>query len=155
MDNYEQLFEAYTAEMREAQAGAKAWWQTLLAREEIQGRTPEAASEAVEKRWPMGAVSHPGVIAVFRKWALECQAMNDEAEATEDDDENEEFDESDWGSEDDEDANELQDLATLEAPVEPRELLIEMLPGRADDLAEFLADFVFTPLGLDKDDRWI
>jgi len=39
--------------------------------------------------------------------------------------------------------------------VEPRELLIEMLPNRIEDLAEFMADFVFTPLGLDKNERWI
>ncbi|CAG1017815.1 hypothetical protein BURC_02510 [Burkholderiaceae bacterium] len=160
MDDYKQLFDAYLTEMREAQATANAWWEALLIREAQLGRDAAAAQEALDQRWPMGPVSHPAVIAVFRKWALECQALNDAAEDDDDDDDDEvdDDDESDWGSEDDDDEDDddaPSDLATLDAPVEPRELLIEMLPGRADDLVEFLADFVFTPLGLDKDDRWI
>ncbi|HEY0856432.1 MAG TPA: hypothetical protein VGE16_05215 [Albitalea sp.] len=156
MDDYKQLFEAYVAEMRQAQAAALAWWETLLIREQQASGSAEVAEEALEKRWPLGAVSHPFVIAAFRKWALEVQALNDEAESDSDEDADEDdADEADWGSEDAVRDEPVQDLATLEAPVEPRDLLIEMLAGRADDLSEFLADFVFTPLGLDKEDRWV
>ena len=143
MNSYEQLFNDYLVEMRAAQATAQAWWEALRAGEKEPGSSAAKIEELLEARWPLGAVSHPAVIAAFRKSALRCQALNDAAEE----------DDEDWG--DDEDDDDLVDLAALEAPVEPRELLIEMLPGRADDLAEFLADFVFTPLGLDKDDRWI
>jgi len=154
MDDYKQLFDAYVAEMRQAQAAALAWWEALVMREQQAVGSAEAAGEALERRWPMGAVSHPFVIATFRKWALQVQTFNDDAESdTDDDDDN--ADEAEWGSEDEDDEEAVQDLATLEAPVEPRDLLIEMLAGRADDLAEFLADFVFTPLGLDKEDRWV
>lgn len=154
MNKYEQLFNDYVLDMRAAQAIAQAWWEALRVREQRPGSAAAEIEEVLETRWPMGAVSHPAVIAAFRKWALRCQALNDAAEDEEDDDDDgAESDDEDWGSDDDED--EVVDLAALEAPVEPRELLIEMLPGRADDLAEFLADFVFTPLGLGKDDRWI
>lgn len=154
MNKYEQLFNDYVLDMRAAQAIAQAWWEALRVREQRPGSAAAEIEEVLETRWPMGAVSHPAVIAAFRKWALRCQALNDAAEDEEDDDDDgAESDDEDWGSDDDE--GEVVDLAALEAPVEPRELLIEMLPGRADDLAEFLADFVFTPLGLGKDDRWI
>lgn len=156
MSTYQQLFNDYVVDMRAAQAVAQAWWEALRVREQRPGSAAAEIQELLETRWPMGAVSHPAVIAAFRKWALRCQALNDTAqdEEEEDADDDAESDDEDWGSDDDED-DDVVDLAALEAPVEPRELLIEMLPGRAEDLAEFLADFVFTPLGLDKDDRWI
>ena len=155
MDDYKQLFEAYTVQMRLAREKAQAWWAAMLAREAAAGLDAAAADEALEKRWPLGAVSHPAVIATFREYALACQELNDRAEQEDlDEDEEEDFDEEDWG-EDDEEEDAPEDLSTLEAPVEPPELLIQMLEGRADDLAEFLADFVFLPLGLDKNERWI
>lgn len=155
MNDYKELFEAYVDEMRAAQGVAQAWWEELLLREKQSGRDAAAAQEAVEKRWPLGSVSHPVVIATFRSFALQCQALNDRAEQKADEDESEELDEADWGGEDEDDEDAPEDLASLEAPVQPHELLIEMLSGRADDLAEFLADFVFSPLGLDKNDRWV
>jgi len=155
MDDYKQLFEAYTAQMRLARETAQAWWAALLAREAQAGLGPAAAEEALEKRWPLGAVSHPAVIATFRHYALLCQELNDRADEEDlDEDDEEDFDEEDWG-EDDQGEAAPEDLSTLEAPVEPQELLIDMLEGRADDLAQFLADFVFLPLGLDKNERWI
>lgn len=155
MNSYEQLFNDYLVDMRAAQATAQAWWEALRVREQRPGIAAAEIEELLETRWPMGAVSHPAVIAAFRKWALRCQALNDAAEdEEEDDDDYADSDDEDWGSDEEQD-DDVVDLAALVAPVEPRELLIEMLPGRAEDLAEFLADFVFTPLGLDKDDRWI
>ena len=155
MDDYKQLFEAYTAQMRLAREKAQAWWAAMLAREAEAGLDAVAAEEALEKRWPLGAVSHPAVISTFREYALLCQALNDRAEQEDlDEDGEEDFDEEDWG-EDDVEEEAPEDLSTLEAPVEPHDLLIEKLAGRADDLAEFMADFVFLPLGLDKNERWI
>lgn len=155
MDDYKQLFEAYTAQMRLSRDKAQAWWAALLAREAKAGLEPAAAEAALEKRWPLGAVSHPAVIATFRAYALLCQELNDRAEDGElDEEDDEDFEEEDWG-EDDEAEERPEDLSSLEAPVEPPELLIQMLEGRADDLSEFLADFVFLPLGLDKNERWI
>lgn len=159
MSDYKELFDDYVVEMRQARAVAQAWWQALLLGETQAGADEEAAKEAVDRRWPLGPVSHPFVIAVFRKYALECQRLNDEAEEAEDDEDDEDdpddADEADWGSDDADEEDEQADLEALEAPVEPRELLIEMLPNRVEDLAEFMADFVFTPLGLDKKERWI
>jgi hypothetical protein len=160
MSDYKELFDAYVVEMRQTRAVALAWWQALLLVETQSGADASAAQEAVDRRWPLGPVSHPFVIAVFRKYALECQRLNDLAEEEGEDDDGDEddldeSDEADWGSEDADEEDEQADLETLEAPVEPRELLIEMLPNRVEDLAEFMADFVFTPLGLDKKERWI
>lgn len=160
MSDYKELFDDYVVELRQARAVAQAWWQALLLGETQAGADAQAAQEAVDRRWPLGPVSHPFVIAVFRKYALECQRLNDAAEEAEEDDEDElddsdDSDESDWGSDDTDEEDEQADLEALEAPVEPRELLIEMLSNRVEDLAEFMADFVFTPLGLDKKERWI
>ena len=159
MSDYKELFDSYVVELRQAKAVAEAWWQALLLGEMQGGADAHAAREAVDWRWPLGPVSHPFVIAVFRKYALECQRLNDAAEeAEEDEDDEEDLDdssESDWGRDDTDEEDEEADLDALEAPVEPRELLIEMLANRIEDLAEFMADFVFTPLGLDKNERWI
>jgi hypothetical protein len=152
---YKTLFDDYVADMRGAQAIALAWWEALRVQEAGLRASPQAVEQALEARWPLGPVSHPVVIEVFRRRALECQALNDRAEDEADAADDElDAEEDDWGDEDEED-DAPEDLASLDAPVEPQQLLIEMLTGRADDLAEFLADFVFTPLGLDKDDRWI
>lgn len=158
MNPYEQIFEGYLAELRAAHAAASGWWATLLAQEAARGANAADAEAAVDARWPMGPVSHPAVIATFRKWALECQRLNDAAgdgqDEEDDDDEDEADDDGRWG-EDDPDEPADEDLGALEGPVEPRDLLIDMLAQRAEDMAEFMADFVFTPLGLDADDRWI
>lgn len=156
MSDYKQLFEAYVQDLHAARNTAQAWWEALLQREIQTGLDAAAAHEVLQARWPLGAVSHPAVIATFRSWALRVQTLNDQAELEEDDEEfDDDVDEEDWGDDGSDDEDQPEDLASLEAPVQPHELLIEMLPGRVDDLAEFMADFVFSPLGLDKDDRWV
>ncbi len=159
MDTYQELFDAYLADMRGAMSAARAWWSELEARE---GSAPAGPGRpALADRWPFGAASHPFVIACYRKWSLECEALNDRLEASDDDDDDDEeseHDEDQWGREDSEGEDGEdgpKDFADLEAPVEARELLIQMLPGRADDVAEFLALFVFDPVGMDRDDRLV
>lgn len=148
METYQELFDAYVAELREAMAAAKGWWDTLVAKEN---------EDVVRRRWPFGPASHPFVIAVFRKWSLAVQDLNDEMEAREDveEDEDEDEDEADWGESIDNDEAVVVEFAALEPPVQPRQLLLDMLPGRADDVATFMQDFVFDPVGLDKEDRWV
>ena len=153
---YQELFDAYVADMRKAVAAAQRWWVALLAEESARQGDAERAREAIRLRWPFGVASHPIIIAAYRHWALECQRLNDETEAAGEDDDGDlaPDDESAWGVEDEADDT-GPDLASLEGPIEPRDLLIDMLAGRADDVAQIMVDFVFDPVGLDKDDRWV
>lgn len=157
MNEYKQLFEAYLKDMRQAMKQAEAWWKQLQAKELATLGDPVAVQHSLGVRWPFGPASHPYVLACYRKWSLACQDLNDAVEDSEDDngDDGElvEASEADWG--DDSEEDEDDDLASLEGPIEPRELLIEMLPERADDVADFLSQMVFDPVGLDKDERWV
>lgn len=147
MSEYQQLFDAYVADMRNAAALARQWWAQLEAG--AHGRDPR-------ERWPFGAASHPFILHVYRHYGLECQRLNDEAEEAEEaaDTDFDPHDESAWGRDEEEEDTD-DDLATLTGPIEPRQLLVDMLAGRADDLQAFLQDMVFDPLGLDADDRWV
>lgn len=147
MNEYQQLFEAYVKDMRDAISSASSWWSQLCAND------PRAS-----ERWPLGPASHPFVLHVYRSYGLTCQALNDEIEEKgdeeDDDDDFDPDDESAWGK-DGEEEDENADLETLTGPIEPRELLLDFLPGRADDVHTFLQDMAFDPLGMDADDRWV
>lgn len=160
MNSYQQLFDAYVDDMREAITDARRWWDALLAIETARHGDESIAREALAQRWPFGIASHPYIVGVYRRWSLECQHLNDDREAADTDEGHDMADalESDWGN-DDEPAEEegigSRDIGEIEGAIEPRELLIDMLPGRADDVAEVMLDFVFDPMGLDDRDRWV
>lgn len=158
MNSYQDLFDAYVKDMREAIADARRWWEALLAIETVRCGDAVKARIALEERWPFGIAAHPYVIGVYRFWSLECQRFNEIAEFHGRDESDYLADEDDWGMEDamdDSDEATMSDLAAVDGPIEPRELLVDMLPGRADDVAEVMVDFVFDPRGLDENDRWV
>lgn len=158
MNTYQDLFDAYVSDMRAAIADARRWWEALLVIETARCGDAGKALTAIEQRWPFGIAAHPYVIGVYRFWSLECQRLNETIESPERDPRDGHADENDWGVEDamdDSDETTMSDLAEIDGPVEPRDLLIDMLPGRADDVAEVMVDFVFDPRGLDDHDRWV
>jgi hypothetical protein len=74
------LFDKYLAELRVAKQWAERWWQSLIDVEQHRTRDVERARRNVVIRWPVGRVAHQGVIAVVRRFWLECDALNRKAE---------------------------------------------------------------------------
>lgn len=72
--SHRDLQKAYIAEMREAMAVAKRWWQDLV-KAELKGSVLGAEAEA-ERRWPDGPASHPRVVGVIVKYMHACEALN-------------------------------------------------------------------------------
>jgi hypothetical protein len=52
------------------------WYQSLIDVEEERVDDHKLAAQAVKERWPVGAVAQGRVIAVIRKYWLECAALN-------------------------------------------------------------------------------
>lgn len=98
---------------------------------DIETRRANARNTAVanlKRRWPIGPTAHPYVIAVLRKFFLACEALNDEF--------------ADSGDEDEE--------------VYPHAFVSEwLLDEETDDLADFVSDLTYWPIGLDSDGDFV
>jgi hypothetical protein len=149
MNPYDELFQQYVAELRAAREEVLAWWESLLSDEARKTGDGETAERAVRARWPCGPVSHPRVIAVFRKYFIRCDEINEKI--------NEEWDSGDaervqfgewdtgWGVED-------EDVAEP-AVAEPRFVLIERVEAEDQVLGQFVNNLVFVPIGIDPEGR--
>ena len=73
---HEQLFVEYAKDLGRAKRAAEAWWQQLMAADATKVGSSKEAAEMVRQRWPLGAASHPYVVAVLRKYWLSCEAIN-------------------------------------------------------------------------------
>lgn len=73
---HRELFARWVDELGPAAERAQAWYEVLLETELERTPDEEAAREEVEANWPAGAVSHVSMIAVVRKFWLECDALN-------------------------------------------------------------------------------
>jgi len=73
MDEYEAIQEEYLAEMEMLRPSIEAWWNELF---KGMGKDSDAA-RPVWKRWPTGPAGHPRVLAVFRKYYLKVDEIND------------------------------------------------------------------------------
>jgi hypothetical protein len=156
LNRYQILFGQYVEELSRAEAVTARWWQRLLDAESARGATPQQAEECVRLRWPVGRAGHPLVLAVYRKFYIACERINEivgaayarkikEAAAR---------GEGDWGAEnlEAESATETWDDWGPEWEIDPPRFLVEMLFGRRDDLAELMTRMVFSPIG-EEDDR--
>ena len=144
MNEYQRLFREYVSELRLAKEGAIEWWNNLLARETSELGSRDEAEREIAKRWPFGPPSHPYINAVYRKYFIACERLNElyESSPSETDVDSEEK----WGTIDNEDES-AEELDDIEGPVDPPILLLEMLAGRDDDLADFMAGCVYSPIG--------
>jgi len=150
VNRYKLLFDDYVTELDRARTFTEAWWQRLLDQELAGGHTPEQAEEAVRRRWPMGPTSHPRVLAVYRRFYIACEGLNEEVMAAQArrTREAEERGHAGWGVEDPPDAAASDDDGWGdEWQVDPPGLLVDALFGRRDDLGEFMARMVFAPIG--------
>jgi hypothetical protein len=145
-DPYAELFEMYLAELREACEEALAWWHDLLRRHVDGAADPEAETRRLRSRWPLGPVAHPRVIAVYRKYYLAVDAVNqDILEREETPMDGDPLDARFWVEAED-------DGQALE---HPRAVLYERLDRVDPHLARFMDYMVFVPIGADRDGRLV
>lgn len=144
MSRYEQLFEEYVEELRAVRGEAFAWWEALLARNAPDGDII-AAEQRVRPRWPAGPVSHPRVIAVYRKFWLRAARINEEVLARWDERASaKRSHRTGWG----------EQQEPEEGVVKPGALLTENLIARDRELYDFIADLVFQPIGVNYDGEY-
>jgi hypothetical protein len=145
MDLYDKLFEEYISEMKEARKEAEAWWESVLAEETETTGTREAAEKSVRNRWPFGPASHPYVIAVYRKYYMACEVLNQKVKREREECENrgsvDQANEAAWGIE--------SVPGEKKGSVPPSVFTLDWLFGKHDSLRVFLADLVFSPWGID------
>ena len=139
MKEHDKLLEAYVAELRQSKAAAEAWWESLVAQEMARQSDRGAAEAAVQRRWPFGPVSHPWVIATYRKYYLECEQLNKKAAKPADGDASPGG--SGWG---------VEVEAEDEGPILPRVFVVDLLSGEeTGDLYEFILSMKYVPIGME------
>jgi hypothetical protein len=128
----------YIEELRAVAPEVERWWQSSIARNVMKGH-PKGKSLDFDTRWPAGKSSHPRLLAVFRKYFLQAEAIN----ATlyyEAQDKGGSIDEGSWG---------VETQQPTREQVLPIELLVEDIEDEAPDLFEFVEGLVFIPIGDD------
>lgn len=139
MSRYHTLFQEYVDDLRQAHDEALTWWNALLASAASDGDMA-AAEQHIRPRWPAGPVSHPRVIAVYRKYWLEADRINEEVlHRWEQRAEARNGSEGEWG---------VQEEQEEEGVVKPSALLTENLIAHHPELYEFIVDMVFQPIGV-------
>lgn len=147
MPDYQAVLRDYVAEMRAARERALAWWQALLAKEAA--RSKSRPGLPVDLRWPAGPASHPAVIAVYRKYFLLVDELNERTEESPDEGEGDAFDsESSWGEDDE--AGDPTDVT-----IEPRPLLLDNVAQVDEEIHQFVQMLVFNPVGMDPSGRFV
>lgn len=158
MTRHDRLLRRYAEELAAAKETAEAWWQGRLQSDRAPGDAGDEAEWAFRQRWADGAASHPRVLAVVRRYWLACDALNLELEeerrgrkrAPAD------FPHRLDVSSADEDEEAEDDEPEEENQVDPHVFVLEsLIDGEHDELAEFLANLSYWPIGLDDQDRFV
>jgi len=148
MSRYNELFSDYIDELNEAHAAVMAWWRDLLERElEIAGDVV-AAERSVLARWPMGPVSHPRIIAVYRKYYLLCDKINMEVRKRW---EHQRHNKHTSTEADEEKAWGVEKREEEEGICPPQIVLFDWLGIKHDELATFMSGLVFASIGTNPD----
>jgi hypothetical protein len=132
------LKKAYVAELRESKQMAEQWWRELHEK-----HAQNSGSVEPKELWPMGAPSHPWVIATFRKYYFLCAELNGKIQA--DLEQRPPVratpDELHWGQD--------QEEESREGPIDPLVFAIDLLSGKeTQDVYEFLQRLVYIPIGI-------
>ena len=122
---HQALFKRYVKDLRAAKADAEDWWQSLINTEEERVGDRDQAEENVYERRPTGLMSLGASDAVVREYWLKCDAVNRETK-------------------------------NQEERVAPEDFLLRWLVHEEfDELAEFLADMPYWPIGMDENGEWV
>lgn len=136
---FDQLLSEYVAELRDSKEKAERWWWLLQER-----HADDPTSPRPEDLWPMGAASHPWVIATYRKYFFKCAELNNQlGDRPGDAARRARPIETDWGV----------DEESRPARVEPKTFVLDLLAGgETHDLYEFMLAMVFVPIGMKGDE---
>jgi hypothetical protein len=126
------LHEQYVKELRDSKKRAETWFANLV---KAHAKDPKAPDP--KRLWPMGAASHPWVIATVRKFWFLCIELNArESSLTA----NGGSVESAWGQEESE---------VEYGPIPPKVFIYDLLSGaETEDLYKFLQFLCFVPIGV-------
>jgi hypothetical protein len=142
---FKKLQDEYIDALRPAIGDALRWWEAHCSYPHTEPRS-YAEMEPFHRRWMSGPASHPRVIAVFRDFYFQVQALNDAADAAEaadaeaTDKRTGAPEEERWGS----------DVPPAWVPrAHPLDVLINDLATIAPDLHEAMQGFLYVPIGMD------
>lgn len=130
------LLDDYCVELRAARDEVQIWWANLRSAEGSRG----APDSDLRIRWPAGPASHPRIVAIFRKYFLACDALNEQILAGRDNADQEDADHDGWGKD---------SPPGPPGPIPPARLLLDGLDAKDCDLQKFMESFVFMPIGID------
>jgi hypothetical protein len=135
----DEIYRDYEGEVLAILPSLEVWWNSLA------GKTIGDTNR--EDRWPMGPISHPRFIAIFRRYFIEIlnrnQLIEDGLVDTADTSPTKP-EEDLWGIEDSFD-DYMPDL------IRPQMLLIEQLAARRPELIKRIKYFVYIPIGGDDE----
>lgn len=119
------LFRQYTKALEAAKEDAEEWWESLIEVEEERVGDREQAEENVNDRRPTGAMSLGATDAVIREYWLKCDVLNRKARSS-------------------------------DQRVAPEDLLLRWLVDNGfEELATFLANMPYWPIGMDEEGNWV
>jgi hypothetical protein len=124
----------YIAELRSVLPSLEAWWGELV----------EKLGDHAWKTWPTGYSGHPRVLAIFRKYYFEIEALNEERADAWQDKEEEIDPEELWGEDVDPDDLEFENHA---------EWLIFNIIDEAPDLETLVNGLCYVPIGMEPDEE--
>lgn len=125
MTNIADIRDRYIEELRGVLPTLQAWWDKMEADE----------GEVVWKRWPTGLAGHPRVLAIFRKYYLEIDAVDREQSMPEEEPVEK------WG---------IDSMGEEMGSVRPANVLLFDLPSFAPDLTDVTEGICFLPIALDE-----
>jgi hypothetical protein len=144
---YRHLLDDYANELRSVKDEVTGWWENLLTQTTAKLGDRMAAETDLKRRWPVGPVAHPRILAIIRKYYFACDQLNKEIYAT-------------WTIEPDQivphhTANEIEqaepDDETEDQPVNPVFLVGEALVSPATmALAVSILKLPYWPVGMDE-----
>jgi hypothetical protein len=138
-----ELLGRYVDDLRAAQADVDRWWGDLSARLLRELGRPEAVVEELQRRWPAGPGVHPRMLAVVRKYFLECDRLNKVIEAEEPDDDPEAAEAHELAGEEESPPEEVEDFE-----IPPRIFVgVGLLSEETNDLALYLSKMTVLPVG--------
>lgn len=136
----EKLHKSYAIDLRDSKEAAERWWAGLN-----DAYAAGALTINPKELWPMGPVSHPWVIATYRKYFFECVEHNELIRVRDAQSPPRAARESEWG---------VEHEAEMAETVEPKTFVLDLLSGGdTDDLYQFLLSLVFIPIGLKGDEQ--
>jgi hypothetical protein len=114
--------------MRQAMRGAHAWWNAMVTMRMKEGLDQLAAELVVRRRYPMGPCVDRGVIGVLRAYWLACEETNRRSTAA----------------------------GSGECHMWPEDFVLgAWVKSPFSDVAEFLSQLPYWPMGMDAEGQWI